>query len=637
MNQSLPIGCMGEKCSTAHTISLQLMPILMILGAIMSLGASFFIPPIILIIFSFMVVFYWISTLKNPEFRLEDLRFAIVPLAIIATGYLTLHDNLPAFYDQAYHLQISNRILDRWAWEPTHQGMSYSFRPEIVSGIAAIEMWITGSVNSVIFTPTLFLLACAYSIQHIAEKYSSKQLGFLAAVIFCFFPVVVSYGRTMLLDVAVAGMIISVIHHLLIIIEEGSEQSFLVLGILSGIIGLTKYPYLYFGGMICLVLVAKQMKNQAKFVGLGYCAILGLFFIKNLIHTGSIIGPMQSQIFGTFASMEAISSDSVKYTPNNFISELYQEWTFVTLCLSIYGTALIIKNNKDFFLYSWLCILPAILLHGFILNFGEVRYSTPWIALICIGIPGSIHYSNFEFGNKAADSKIPSIMILVLLLLSSNSVIENTNETFESSEKLYQFRIDWMNIYEQTGKILEDDSVIITGSDITIGLHSQTESYRPEDRYYPYLQAIDKFEATHIFTQDRRYRFDIDVNESFLFGSPIEPVSAISVNGETGRIWEVNHSRLEQADYWQNNSLDIDSSIQSGDFVWVSSGIDFELPDNVTIFRILATGSELDLDELFDAHITPSLLMCDSQLSCSSIDRSEHIEENWAFWVSLEN
>ena len=82
-----------------------------------------------------------------------------------------------------------------------------------------------------------------------------------------------------------------------------------------------------------------------------------------------------------------------------------------------------------------------------------------------------------------------------------------------------------------TGKILEDDSVIITGSDITIGLHSQTESYRPEDRYYPYLQAIDKFEATHIFTQDRRYRFDIDVNESFLFGSPIEPVSAISVNG----------------------------------------------------------------------------------------------------------
>ena len=92
MNQSLPIGCMGEKCSTAHTISLQLMPILMILGAIMSLGASFFIPPIILIIFSFMVVIYWISTLKNPEFRLEDLRFAIVPLAIITTGYLTLHD-----------------------------------------------------------------------------------------------------------------------------------------------------------------------------------------------------------------------------------------------------------------------------------------------------------------------------------------------------------------------------------------------------------------------------------------------------------------------------------------------------------------------------------------------------------------
>ena len=637
MNQLVPIACMGEKCSTAHTISLQLMPIMMILGAIMSLGASFFIPPIMLIIFSFTVVIYWISTLKNPEFRLEDLRFAFVPLAIITTGYLTFHDNLPAFFDQAYHLQISNRILDRWAWEPTHQGMSFSFRPEIVSGIAAIELWITGSVNSVFFTPTLFLLACAYSIQHIAEKYSSKQFGFLAAVIFCFFPVVVAYGRTMLLDVAVAGMIISVIHHLLIFIEDGSEKSFLILGILSGIIGLTKYPYLYFGGMICLVLLAKQMKTQAKFVGLGYGVIIGLFFIKNLIHTGSIIGPMQSQIFGTVASMEAISSDSVTYTPNNFISELYQEWTFVTLCLSIYGTALIIKNNKEFFLYSWLCILPAILLHGFILNFGWVRYSTPWLALICIGIPASIHYSNFEFGEKISNSKTPSILVLILLLGSVNSIISNVTETSDKSEWQFDVRSNWVEIYVQAGDELPNEAILITGKDITMGLHSQTESYRPEDQYYPYLQAIDKFEATHIFTQDRRYRFDIDVNESFLFGSPIEPLSKISVNGETGRIWEVDHSRLEQADYWQNNSLDIDSSIQSGDFVWVPSGKNFELPDNVAVFRILATGSELDLDELFDAHITPSLLMCDSQISCSSIDRSNHIEENWAFWVSLEN
>jgi hypothetical protein len=636
MSQSSPIACMGEKWSTAHTISLQLMPILMILGAIMSLGANFFLPPLILIIFSLAVVIYWFSTLKNLDFRLEDLRFAIVPLAIIVTGYLTLHDNLPAFYDQAYHLQISNRILDRWAWEPTHQGMSYSFRPEIVSGIAAIEMWITGSVNSVFLTPTLFLLACAYSIQHLAEKYSSKQLGFLAAIIFCFFPVVVTYGRTMLLDVAVAGMIISVIHHLLIAIEDASEKSFLLLGLLSGIIGLTKYPYLYFGGMIWLVLLAKQMKIQAKFLAIGYGIVIGLFFIKNLIHTGSIIGPMQSQIFGTFASMEAISSDSVTYTPNNFLFELYQEWTFVTLCLSIYGTALIIKNNREFLLYSWLCISPAILLHGFILDFGWVRYSTPWIALICIGIPASIHYSNFEFGNKTADSKVPSMIILVLLLLSSASVTLNAEGTFDSSEKLYKIRTDWMKIYEQTGELLEDDSVIITGSDITMGLHSQTETYRPENQYYPYLQAIEKFDATHIFTQDQRYRFDIDVNASFLFGSPIEPLSSISVNGETGRIWEVNHSRLEQADYWQNNSLDIDSSIQSGDFVWVPSNTNFELPDNVSIFRILATGDSLNLDDLFNAHINPSLLKCDSKESCSSIGRSTHLEENWAFWVSLQ-
>ena len=122
------------------------------------------------------------------------------------------------------------------------------------------------------------------------------------------------------------------------------------------------------------------------------------------------------------------------------------------------------------------------------------------------------------------------------------------------------------------------------------------------------------------------------MNESFLFGSPIEPVSAISVNGETGRIACI-------AD-WNEQIIgkithDIDSSIQSGDFVWVSSGIDFELPDNVTVFRILATGSELTWMNYL-MHITPSLLMCDSQLSCSSIDDT-NISRKIGLLGSLEN
>ena len=124
---------MSDHLSLGHQITLQFMPLLMILGAIMSLGASFWLPPILLISICIILVIYWIYTMKNLRFELKDIRFLILPVVIFSTGFLTYYHLMPAFYDQAYHLQISNRIIDRWDWEPTHQGMNFSFRPEIIS------------------------------------------------------------------------------------------------------------------------------------------------------------------------------------------------------------------------------------------------------------------------------------------------------------------------------------------------------------------------------------------------------------------------------------------------------------------------------------------------------------------------
>ena len=171
---------MSEDLSLGHQITMQLMPVLMIVGAIMSLGANFWLPPMILIAMCFTLIMCWFYTLKHLRFKLKDLRFLILPILIFGTGFLTYYHLVPAFYDQAYHLQISNRILDRWVWEPTHQGMSYSFRPEIISGIAAVELWMTGETSTVFAVPTLILISAAWSIQHLAERFSDWKFGFIA-------------------------------------------------------------------------------------------------------------------------------------------------------------------------------------------------------------------------------------------------------------------------------------------------------------------------------------------------------------------------------------------------------------------------------------------------------------------------
>ena len=121
----------------------------------MSLGANFWLPPSLLLAMCFALVVYWLYTMKDLRFQWKDLRFLILPSVVLGIGFLTHYHLTPAFYDQAYHLQISNRILDRWDWEPTHQGMSYSFRPELLSGIAAVELWMTGETSSVLVVPAL--------------------------------------------------------------------------------------------------------------------------------------------------------------------------------------------------------------------------------------------------------------------------------------------------------------------------------------------------------------------------------------------------------------------------------------------------------------------------------------------------
>jgi hypothetical protein len=625
---------MVRDVSLGHQFSIQLMPVLMLIGAIMSLGASFWMPPLLLILLCTIFLFFWVYSMRGLRFNWGDIRFLIAPSVVIGAGFLTYYHLVPGFFDQAYHLQISNRILDRWSWEPTHQGMSYSFRPEIVSGIAAVELWLTGNTSNVYITPTLILISSALALQHLAEHYSDKTYGFLAAIVFCTFPVTIIYGRTMLLDFAVAGMIVSVLHHLELTSPTNRNRMILI-GILAGIIGLTKYPYLYLGAWISLIYLLRKQTEQSKYIALGYGVVLILFLIKNQLHTGWILGPLQSQISGTMASTGSILNDSAVYTPEVFLTEFVEQWQVVLFCIALYGTVLIIKYQEEFIINYWLLILPAIVLHGYILDFGWPRYSTPWLALLCVGIPAAIVHSNEEFGGQIKHWKIPSFLITVLVITSFGPVVNTIEDMEPKSKWMYQSRDSWSEIYQDVGFELRDGSTLVTGNDITIGLYSQTPSFRYEDPEYSMLQAINKFEATHVFTQDSGYRYDIDINATFLFGSPIEPVKVFSDNEYSGRLWEVDSTRLEQSDWWRNSTVEITGNgVHYGDFIWLENNSDFQMLDNTEIYRIYGTTKQLKLDEVFDVlSQRPEDLICNSVEDCSEFNRNEYLDANLGIWM----
>ena len=626
---------MGTDASLGHQITIQLMPVLMLIGAIMSLGANFWLPPPLILLATLALLGFWFYSMRELRFKWEDLRFLIIPSIVIGAGFLTVYHLIPSFYDQAYHLQISNRILDRWTWEPTHQGMSYSFRPEIVSGIAAVELWLTGETSIIYVTPTLLLFSAAWSIQHLGEHYSNRKWGFISGAIFCLLPVTIIFGRTMLLDIAVAGMIVSVFHHLHLN-SNTNHNSLILIGVLIGIIGLTKYPYLYLGGWIIILYLIRKKTEESKYIAFGYFIIITLFLLKNQIHTGWILGPLQSQITGTVASASAITTDTVTYSPRVFLTDFVEQWHIVLLCVALYGSALIAKKQSEYIFNYWLLILPAVILHGYILDFGWPRYSTPWLALLCVGIPAAMVHSNDEFGERIRRWKIPSILIGILILTSFGPMLQKIEDIEPRSRILYDAREDWSNVYRDVGSGFDEQTTIVTGRDITMGLYSQMPCFRYEDPTYSMLQAINKFEASHVFTQDTQYRYDVDINSTFLFGSPIEPVKVFSSDEYVGRLWEVDQSRLVQSDWWRNATIEINGSgAHYGDFIWLEADSNFDLLDNTVIYQIYETDSELNLGEVFDVLSQESdNLMCDSQESCLNYVRSEHLEYNWAVWMT---
>ena len=335
------------------------------------------------------------------------------------------------------------------------------------------------------------------------------------------------------------------------------------------------------------------------------------------------------------ASTDSILTDNAVYTPEVFLTEFIEQWQVFLFCIALYGTVLIIKQKKEFVINYLLLIFPAVVLHGYILNFGWPRYSTPWLALLCIGIPAAIVRSNEEFGERIKRWRIPSILITVLVINSFGPILDTIEDMELSSKSRYEYYKGWSEIYQNVGFELSDDSTLITGMDITIGLYSQTPSFRYEDPEYSMLQAINKFEATHVFTQDSGYRYDIDVNATFLLGSPIEPVKVFSYNEYIGRLWEVEPYRMEQSDWWRNSTVEITGNgVHFGDFIWLENNSDFQMLDNTEIYRIYGTTTQLKLDEVFDVlSQRPEDLICNSVEDCSEFNRNEHLGTNLCIWM----
>jgi len=592
--------------SLGDMISRDLLVFLLLAGAIISTLGVIGISAIIHLSLAFICIVSLIRIRwRNRAFHNSDLRWLIVPMAILILGEISPYWTLPQTYDMANHLQAANRFLGRWSWEPYAQGMEFAFRPSVVSGIASIELFLTGRQTKAPLTAFALILGTGWLVQHLSERYAGTRLGWLAAITFLTFPVVVENGRTILLDVAVTGALIIVLLQLLESKDLGINRGTgIIIGICCALVGLVKYLFFYVGPWSVVILLLANKREQGKFVAQGWALATAPFWLTNLVLRGNPIAPMQSQLQGVEMSLnnEIVCTyqwERCNYDLNAMTLEYLAEWgSIIALCFAAIGLIVLLRHHRIEVLLIAGIIAPAIVLHGIILDFGYPRYQIPWLALGAICVPSAFIGFN-EIIDKFGTQRIVNFRPLMALILMAVLVIptaQGYSEKYEQTEVI-QYRATWqmsqLDAYASMYDLIPTDATILAGQDIDVGMRSGIETFRFGDAENPIRDSITMVDATHIFTSQSYGRFAWEKEALILLGAPIDAIDGRLIGNSLTALWVVNNSRLETnplvTDLLHNNQS---AHTIHGDTILLVEGAIWDVPEGLRVQSIIQVENE---------------------------------------------
>ena len=197
------------------------------------------------------------------------------------------------------------------------------------------------------------------------------------------------------------------------------------------------------------------------------------------------------------------------------------------------------------------------------------------------------------------------------------------------------------DIYIDAGRDVDDEAVFVTGtSAVNLELYSSITSYQYNNSQDPVYNSIMDFKASHVLTQSRGWRYDVDVNWSYLYGSPIEPFEYYWSGSTEGYLWSVNDSRLASHAWWENQTITLNGEGETfADFIYLKQNTTYEIPGNTTVSKIIRSGNNSELSSAYYAmsgEWSNAEILCDTRQNCEGFNRTHSLDETWLVWV-VEN
>ena len=316
-----------------------LLPLLLGLGCAVAMFGEWSIPvwPVVFASLLTSVVLLG-HLLHRGQWHLRDLRWLWVPAIIAVTSFVDPSWTGPMLWDQSDHLQTANRYLGRWSWEPYHMDQNFAFRPKVVSGLAAIELALTGQISRVFVMPWLILVATGWQAQRLSEEAGAGRWSLLAPLLVLTLPAMMEQGRTVYLEaLATGGLMLALRLALRTLHVQSTTQQEVGRGTIMATVGLAKFPYLYLGPALAVIAGWRHRSLQrAGWVLLGWSALIAPFALSDLLDHGHYAASLDPQVTGTLASLTSTSAHTDQAWPSKtcwlncfrrFMCSLHSVWS----------------------------------------------------------------------------------------------------------------------------------------------------------------------------------------------------------------------------------------------------------------------------------------------------------------------
>jgi len=366
------------------------------------------------------------------------------------------------------------------------------------------------------------------------------------------------------------------------------------------------------------MILDKNLQRSKWFVS-GWLFITLPFLVYHTISYGNPLEALTTQ--SSFA-INGISQTLGTYNSEQWWMDYNLEITGIGILGALSGMGVLFYRNKSELSSVLVILIPFIIIHAFILDYGTARYQIPLFALTVVLIIVSLPKVEQGLNPKLKNlNEILSTFGVVAIIYLSSIHASTINEEKIQYSTLVPRMDNIMEFYLNSSEMFPEDETVLTSKYIPIALHTgkQTARYLPTED--PLTDSLVDNEFNYALTSNYYPYRAWEKDFKPFFGNPIiEPIDFYRNENGTSILWEKGN------DLWSNFPINFTTNGSLyGNMLELKHTQSAYFEQNTTIYWISQT-SDINIENIVELYLDRTSEIGNQSCDFTTISGFCHLE-----------